>query len=155
MGTRAMSVGQALPVEEPVYSEPISPQKTFTMKTRSVARKETQDQIRQRGGYEQEKFQNKLAYGVEDPVQIYREQKEKNKIEKPKPVDRFVELEKEIKDREEFLNEMESLGQGQKYRGQIRAEISGIIREMEKIDLERNRELQARLAKINLENKNV
>ena len=50
---------------------------------------------------------------------------------------------------------MESLGQGQKYRGQIRAEISGIIREMEKIDLERNRELQARLAKINLENKNV
>ena len=66
-----------------------------------------------------------------------------------------MELEKEIKDREEFLNEMESLGQGQKYRGQIRAEISGIIREMEKIDLERNRELQARLAKINLENKNV
>lgn len=73
------------------------------MKTRSVARKETQDQIRQRGGYEREKFhgapkidrndlkekfQNKLAYGVEDPVQIYREQKEKNKIEKPKPTDR-------------------------------------------------------------------
>ena len=74
------------------------------MKTRSVARKENQEEIRRRGGYEREKFhggpkidrndlkekfQNKLAYGVEDPVQIYREQKAKNKTEKPKPTDRW------------------------------------------------------------------
>ena len=55
--------------------------------------------------------------------------------------------------REEFLNEMESLGQGIKYQGQIRGEISRIIREMEQIDLERNEQLQRRLAKLNVDHK--
>ena len=54
-----------------------------------------------------------------------------------------------MKDREQFLAEMEAMGQGQKYRGHIQTEISGIIREMEKIDLERNTALQARLNKLN------
>ena len=72
------------------------------MKTRSVARKETQEEIRARGGYDVdqyrpkpiinreeniEKFQNKLTYGVEDPVKIYRQKKKEVKPEKP--VDRL------------------------------------------------------------------
>ena len=48
---------------------------------------------------------------------------------------------------------MESLGQGQKYQGQIRGEISRIIREMEQIDLDRNEQLQRRLDKLNLDHK--
>ena len=73
------------------------------MKTRSVARKETQEEIRARGGYDVdqyrpkpiinreeniEKFQNKLTYGVEDPVKIYRQKKKEVKPEKP--VDRLI-----------------------------------------------------------------
>ena len=73
------------------------------MKTRSVARKETQEEIRARGGYDIdqyrpkpivnreeniEKFQNKLTYGVEDPVKIYRQKKKDVKPEKP--IDRYV-----------------------------------------------------------------
>ena len=75
------------------------------MKTRSVARKETQEEIRARGGYDIdqyrpkpivnreeniEKFQNKLTYGVEDPVKIYRQKKKDVKPEKP--IDRYVRL---------------------------------------------------------------
>jgi len=136
------------------------------MKTRSVARKETQEEIRARGGYDVdqyrpkpiinreeniEKFQNKLTYGVEDPVKIYRQKKKEVKPEKP--VDRFLELEKEISEREQFLNEMTSIGQGQKYNAIIKGEISQIIREMEKIDLERNIELQKRLDQHNKNNR--
>lgn len=81
----------------PPKPEPKAPT-TFTMKTRSVARKETQEEIRARGGYDVdqyrpkpivnreeniEKFQNKLTYGVEDPVKIYRQKKKEAKPEKP------------------------------------------------------------------------
>ena len=58
-----------------------------------------------------------------------------------------------MNEREGFLAEMESLGQGPKYRSQIHTQISGIIREMEHIDLERNTILQARLDKLNNDNK--
>jgi len=68
---------------------------------------------------------------------------------------RFIELEREIIDREEFLVGMEAMGQGPKYRGHIHTEISGIIREMEKIDLERNTALQSRLDKLNNDHKQL
>ena len=72
------------------------------MKTRSIARRETQDEIRNRGGYrrdmyhgapitdgkdKKERLQNKMAFGVEDPVTEFRMQK-KNKP-KITPVDRL------------------------------------------------------------------
>ena len=72
------------------------------MKTRSIAQRESQQQIRDRGGYtrdiyhgkplinrdeKKEKFQNKMAYGVEDPVIEYRKMKQ-NEKPKPEPIDR-------------------------------------------------------------------
>ena len=102
----ALAVGAALPTEAAsVSTEPDSPaKKSFTMKTRSVARKETQDEIRQRGGYnvdqfrpgpvvdrddKKEKLQNKMAFGVENPVDQYRKKKATEKSSKPSPKDRF------------------------------------------------------------------
>ena len=41
-------------------------------------------------------------------------------------VDRFEEVMKEIKERKEFLEEMEALGQGQKYRSKLMTEISQV-----------------------------
>ena len=87
--------------KEEVEEEP----KTFTMKTRSIARKETQDEIRQRGGYrveqfrpgpvidrneKKEKLQNKMAFGVENPLDQYRiKKKAVERTSKPNPKDRF------------------------------------------------------------------
>merc|ERR1712137_930010 len=125
----AMSVGSELPSQRspPPKPEPKAPT-TFTMKTRSVARKETQEEIRARGGYDVdqyrpkpivnreeniEKFQNKLTYGVEDPVKIYRQKKKEAKPEKLL-ID-FWNWKKKYPNVNNFLNEMTSIGQGQKY----------------------------------------
>ena len=60
---------------------------------------------------------------------------------------RFDELEREITEREQFLADMAKVGQkGQKYDAIIRGEIASLIREMEKIDMERDRALGRRLA---------
>ena len=42
----------------------------------------------------------------------------------PENISRFLELEKEISEREQFLNEMTSIGQGQKYNAIIKGSIS-------------------------------
>ena len=82
--------------------QPEIPTTTFTMKTRQMKQTETQEEIRARGGYSRpmyfgsptidasankEKLQNKMAFGVEDPVAVYRA----NLKTKPKekPVDRY------------------------------------------------------------------
>ncbi|XP_074127777.1 UPF0193 protein EVG1 isoform X2 [Sminthopsis crassicaudata] len=54
---------------------------------------------------------------------------------------------KEVRERQEFLAEMQALGQGKQYRGIILTEISQKLREMEDIDQKRNDELQKVLAK--------
>ncbi|XP_051817913.1 UPF0193 protein EVG1 isoform X2 [Antechinus flavipes] len=54
---------------------------------------------------------------------------------------------KEVRERQEFLAEMQALGQGKQYRGIILTEISQKLREMEDIDQKRNDELQKALAK--------
>ena len=41
-------------------------------------------------------------------------------------VDRFEEVMKEIEERKEFLEEMEALGQGDKYRSKLMTEISQV-----------------------------
>ena len=42
-------------------------------------------------------------------------------------MDRFDEVLKEIEERKEFLEEMETLGQGQKYRTKLMTEISQVL----------------------------
>ena len=166
-----------------VTPEPVI-ERQFTMSTRSVKQRESQEEIRNRGGYSRDiyrggpiinredkkiKLQNKMAFGIEDPLKEYRQRKKNTPL--PTPVDRyntfvtfkinkklilflrFSELENEIKERREFLEEMEALGQGPKYRAQISTQISGIIREMEQIDLLRNQELQQRLHQLSKDNK--
>ncbi|CBY32708.1 unnamed protein product [Oikopleura dioica] len=178
--TKAMSVGQALPVEPERSNQPYdiselstqeSPSKTFTMTSRAVVHKESRDEIEKRGGYERpqyrggivvnrdhlkDQFVNKLAFGMEDPVREYRKMKAKEQqAPKQEPKDRFIELENEIKDREEFLASMEKIGQGRKYEAGIKSEISSIIREMEKIDLERNQELNKKRSEIQSKNSSI
>ena len=50
---------------------------------------------------------------------------------------------------------MTNIGQGQKYDAIIRGEISQLIREMEKIDFQRDMELQSRLAKAKRQNPKI
>ncbi|XP_014666459.1 PREDICTED: UPF0193 protein EVG1-like isoform X1 [Priapulus caudatus] len=114
----------------------------------------TKEQIVQSGAYERdpyiperylassakekERLQNLMTYGQDSIPQSA-----------PKPViepqlgnDRFEELEEEIKERREFLEDMQHLGQRSKYSAAINAEISMKIREMEVLDKKRTAELK-------------
>ncbi|KAL9956561.1 hypothetical protein ACROYT_G038054 [Oculina patagonica] len=90
------------------------------------------------------RLQNVMAYG-EDGKTIEDVPKQKRPSSKEmveeKEVDRFDEVLQEIEDRKSFLDEMEALGQGKKYRPIISTEISQKIRELELIDKERSQEL--------------
>ncbi|NXS81436.1 EVG1 protein, partial [Erpornis zantholeuca] len=89
---------------------------------------------------EKRRLQNILATGkdmVEDEVKQMLIQKKEEKIAEP---DRFEELMNEIRERREFLTEMEALGQGRKYQGIILTEISQKLHEMEIIDKKRSEE---------------
>ncbi|XP_074638159.1 UPF0193 protein EVG1 homolog [Acropora palmata] len=90
------------------------------------------------------RLQNVMAYGedgkeIEDPPRQRRVVSEEKGQEKE--IDRFDEVLQEIEDRKGFLDEMEKLGQGKKYRTIIMTEISQKIRELEVIDKERSKEL--------------
>ncbi|XP_073246485.1 UPF0193 protein EVG1 homolog [Porites lutea] len=90
------------------------------------------------------RLQNVMAYG-EDGKNI--EDIPKQRRPSPtvraqeKEIDRFDEVLQEIEDRRGFLDEMEKLGEGKKYRTIITTEISQKIRELELIDKERSKEL--------------
>ena len=74
---------------------------------------------------EKEKLQNVMAFGSEvAPTPL---------VARPQPalveeteVDQFDEILKEIEERKEFLEEMEALGQGKKYRTKLMTEISQV-----------------------------
>ncbi|KAJ7372667.1 hypothetical protein OS493_017939 [Desmophyllum pertusum] len=90
------------------------------------------------------RLQNVMAYGedgknIEDVPRQRRPSPREGAQEKE--VDRFDEVLQEIEDRKGFLDEMEELGQGPKYRTIISTEISQKIRELELIDKERSKEL--------------
>ena len=79
---------------------------------------------------EKQKLQNVMAFGSElEPVA--------STVVKPHPlsdkdeteVDRFEEVMKEIEERKEFLEEMEALGQGDKYRSKLMTEISQVYKD--------------------------
>ena len=78
---------------------------------------------------EKQKLQNVMAFGSEaEPIPT---------VARPQPlspqdeteVDRFEEVMREIEERKEFLEEMEVLGEGQKYRTKLMTEISQVIKD--------------------------
>ncbi|GAB1603381.1 hypothetical protein Ahia01_000619400, partial [Argonauta hians] len=92
---------------------------------------------------EKAKLADIMAYGKDGDIQPVKEASRKLVIEESdEEVDEFKELQKEIEERKEFLEEMNALGQGNKYRTIIETEISQKIREMEIIDKQRNEDLQ-------------
>eukprot|EP00794_Sanderia_malayensis_P008880 gene8880-9830_t len=91
---------------------------------------------------DKEKLQNMMAYG-KDHEKIARKQPVKRVAEKTDvDKDRFDEVMEEIEERRRFLDEMEAIGQGAKYKSVIATEISQKIRELEVIDKERSSELE-------------
>lgn len=95
---------------------------------------------------EKRRLQNILATGKDVP-EVRRDrrpapqEKETPEIE----LDRFDELVNEIQERRQFLDEMEALGQGKKFRSIVETEISQKLREMEIIDQQRSRDLKDKL----------
>ncbi|XP_073405641.1 UPF0193 protein EVG1 [Dendrobates tinctorius] len=94
---------------------------------------------------EKSHLQNLMATGKESPdiPQVPPPQTEEDKEER----DRFDELVAEIQERWDFLEEMQVLGRGKQYYNIINMEISQKLREMEIIDKQRSKELQAALQK--------
>ncbi|RUS87767.1 hypothetical protein EGW08_004513 [Elysia chlorotica] len=94
-----------------------------------------------RSAREKEKLANIMAYGEDQPRIPMKNIRVRLEPLSPLP-DRFDELQKEIKDRQEFLKDMEAIGKGEQYRGIIATEISQKVREMELIDKKRSLELK-------------
>nr|XP_014342880.1 PREDICTED: UPF0193 protein EVG1 isoform X2 [Latimeria chalumnae] len=98
---------------------------------------------------EKQRLQNILATGKEMPDPKPKKRSvQRQEEEAHEATDRFVELENEIKERKEFLAEMEALGRGKQYCGIIQTEISQKIREMEELDRKRNSELKQLLLEV-------
>ena len=75
---------------------------------------------------EKQKLQNVMAFGSEiepTPMAVRPHPLSEEETE----MDRFEEVLKEIEERKEFLEEMEALGQGQKYRTKLMTEISQVL----------------------------
>ncbi|XP_068522024.1 UPF0193 protein EVG1 isoform X1 [Anas acuta] len=95
---------------------------------------------------EKQRLQNILATGkdvVEHQVKQALVETKEEEIE----IDRFEELMNEVRERQEFLAEMEALGQGKKYQRIILTEISQKMREMEIIDKKRSEEVRETMTK--------
>ncbi|XP_046855827.1 UPF0193 protein EVG1 homolog [Xenia sp. Carnegie-2017] len=93
-------------------------------------------------------LQNKMSYGDEGAALIEQTPQPQNisrggRLEPE--IDRFDEVVELIEERKQFLDDMEKLGQGKKYRSLIAAEISKGIRELELIDKKRTEELNLAL----------
>ncbi|XP_069087443.1 UPF0193 protein EVG1 isoform X2 [Pleurodeles waltl] len=95
---------------------------------------------------EKRRLQNILATGKDVP-EVRRDRRPAPRKEEVAEVelDRFDELVNEIQERRQFLDEMEALGQGKKYRSIVETEISQKLREMEIIDQQRSRDLKNKL----------
>ena len=74
---------------------------------------------------EKQKLQSVMAFGTDaEPRPVQRVPVVEPEEEE---ADRFDEILQEIEERREFLDEMEALGQGQKYRTMITTEISQVL----------------------------
>ncbi|EDO36841.1 predicted protein [Nematostella vectensis] len=99
---------------------------------------------------EKRKLQNVMAYGEHGKeIGMKKPAKPASKSMEEVEVDRFDEVLQEIEERKQFLEEMESLGQGKKYRTVINTEISQKIRELELIDKKRSQELDVAIKEQN------
>ncbi|NXA06716.1 EVG1 protein, partial [Sapayoa aenigma] len=96
---------------------------------------------------EKRRLQNILATGkdeAEDKVEQVLVQRKEEEIPEP---DRFEELVNEIRERREFLAELEALGQDKEYQGIVLTEISQKMHEMEIIDKKRSEEITKLMTK--------
>ncbi|XP_056629871.1 UPF0193 protein EVG1 homolog [Diorhabda carinulata] len=82
---------------------------------------------------EKEKLQNKMAFNGEIVVKKSKVIEKKVNQETKQEVNRFDQLVQEIKEREEWLEEMDRLGQGDKYRQIIELQIQEKVREMNRM----------------------
>ncbi|XP_017770947.1 PREDICTED: UPF0193 protein EVG1 homolog [Nicrophorus vespilloides] len=80
-----------------------------------------------------EELQQRMAFGRKGKPPIVEARKQKR--EEPKEMNRFDEIKQEIKEREEWLKEMEALGEGDKYRLVINQQIQDRIREMRRMKI--------------------
>ncbi|KAK3089632.1 hypothetical protein FSP39_005217 [Pinctada imbricata] len=168
---KSLKGGGTLPLECPptssVKKKPAPVQAPQSKRTNPRSYKpaiRTKDQMEAMGAYEKpdytpmpntkgidvekqkERLANIMAFGEDiDP------KKKKKPVPQREPtefteVDRFDELQLEIEERRKFLNDMEKVGQGAKYKNIIETEISQMIREMEVIDKKRTTELERMIA---------
>ncbi|XP_038612797.1 UPF0193 protein EVG1 [Tachyglossus aculeatus] len=103
---------------------------------------------------EKERLQNIFATG-KDVEERKRKQKPAPQEESAPEPDRFEELVNEVRERREFLLQMEALGRGKQYRGIILTEISQKLREMEDLDKKRSRKLKEAVARASSEEPNT
>ncbi|POI33104.1 hypothetical protein CIB84_003145 [Bambusicola thoracicus] len=96
---------------------------------------------------EKQRLQNILATGKDVVEHRVKQIPVQTKEEETPELDRFEELVNEVRERREFLAEMEALGQGKKYQRMIFTEISQKIREMEIIDKKRSEEVKEIMTK--------
>ncbi|XP_053109413.1 UPF0193 protein EVG1 isoform X2 [Hemicordylus capensis] len=164
-----MKRGDPLPVhcsptssKEPELSKPVSPPPKAFMSISQFGRPHlrpakvcragdayTREKFRPRATRdlekEKERLQNIFAKGKDKVVKKPQKKTVQVEEEVPEP-DRFEELVNEVRDRRNFLAEMEALGQGKLYQGIILTEISQKLREMEIIDKQRSAEMREELA---------
>ncbi|NXU52766.1 EVG1 protein, partial [Turnix velox] len=96
---------------------------------------------------EKQRLQNILAMRKDMAESNVKKMLVQTKEEETPEPDRFEELVKEVQERKEFLEEMEALGQGKKYRSIVLTEISQKMREMEIIDKKRSEEMREIMTK--------
>uniref|UniRef100_A0A8C9EWV5 Chromosome 22 open reading frame 23 n=1 Tax=Pavo cristatus TaxID=9049 RepID=A0A8C9EWV5_PAVCR len=96
---------------------------------------------------EKQRLQNILATGKDVVEHRVKQIQVQTKEEETPELDRFEELVNEVRERREFLAEMEALGQGKKYQRIIFTEISQKIQEMEIIDKKRSEEVKEIMTK--------
>ncbi|XP_072380958.1 UPF0193 protein EVG1 homolog [Diabrotica undecimpunctata] len=82
---------------------------------------------------EKEKLQNQMAYNADIVVHQKKVIEKKICQDNKEEINRFDQLVQEIRDREEWLKEMESMGQGEKYRQIIELQIQEKVREMNRM----------------------
>ncbi|RZF32324.1 hypothetical protein LSTR_LSTR001788 [Laodelphax striatellus] len=125
-----------------------------------TSKRRTQEAILESGAYEPDRYfstklpkdnekeklrlQNLMAYGREESVET-KEVKTRLRMTNSAPSKRganekddfFDHLLQEVEEREEFLEDMEKLGEAKKYKEMIENEIASKLRNMEKIDKKR------------------
>jgi len=154
---------QTIPARKPINSSPSKHQSPKVMNGRHLSlsgkrKKDAIEEIKQSEdtqpfrplpgkiitAKDKEQLQNKMAYGDCAP-DLNKQRKQPELYVEEAHVDEFDEILLAIEERKEFLDDMEKLGQGKKYRTIIKTEISQKINELERLDKKRTKELEEAL----------